>query len=335
MTQEGKLSAKERLALIKTLNSLTETEFKELVFALKPPPGVLPAGAAAQGDSSSKLLQWAESPTGRGLAKLQEVLNQVLGKEPEPPAPPPDASFMEDLGNGVTLGMVRIPEGRFWMGSPESEVGRADSEGPQHRVGVPAFFTGKYPVTQRQWYAVSLLDDVDMHLEPAPSYCKGGNRPVEKVSWCEAAEFCARLSKHSGKDYRLPSEAEWEYACRARTTTRYSFGQETLTDLANYGRHYEGTTEVGKFQPNAFGLYDMHGNVSEWCLDHWHENYEGAPTDGSAWVTGGDSALRVRRGGSWAYGPRNCRSAYRFRNGPVDCNDRVGFRVCCSAPRTP
>ena len=336
MASDGKLSVEKRIALIKTLNSLTETEFKELVFALDPPSGVLPAGVSALGDRVAALLQWAEkSPTGIGLAKLQEVLCQILGKEQEPPSPSPDATFTEDLGNSAALEMLRIPEGRFWMGSPESEEKRDDWEGPQHRVSVPAFFMGKYPVIQRQWYAVSLLDDVDIHLNPDPSYFKGGNLPVEQVSWDDAVEFCKRLSKKTGKDYRLPSEAEWEYACRSGTTSPYHFGKEITEGLANHDDHCKGTTEVGKFPANPLGLHDMHGNVWEWCLDHWHENYEGAPTDGRAWVTGGDDLFRVVRGGSWINDPWYCRSASRYGDYPVNRSRRIGFRVCCSAPRTP
>ena len=174
MASEGKLSVEERLALIKTLNSLTDPQFKELVFALDPPPGVVPADAAALGNRVPVLLHWAEkTKNGPGLTKLQQVLGRVLGKEPEPPAPSPDASFTEDLGNGVTLEMIRIPEGRFWMGSSEGEKkGRVDSERPRRRVSVPAFSIGKYPVTQRQWHAVSLLDDIDRELKPDPSNFK-------------------------------------------------------------------------------------------------------------------------------------------------------------------
>ena len=336
MILDGKLPELERLALIKSLNSLAETEFKELVFALKPPPGEFPVGAAAQGDSSSKLLQWAEeSPTGPGLIKLQEVLNRVLGKESEQTASTPDGTFAQNLGIGVKLEMVYIPEGRFWMGSPAREEGRYNNECPQRRVSVPAFFMGKYPVTQRQWHAVSLRDDVNRHLNPDPSASKGDNLPVECVSWGDAIEFCKRLSRHTCKDYRLPSEAEWEYACRAGTTTPYHFGKGfpfALSIDSLFGQ--DGTREVGQFQPNGFGLYDMHGNVWEWCLDHSHDNYEGAPTDGRAWIEGGGSGFRVIRGGSWTRVPRNCRSAYRDWNYPYFRSNDIGFRVCCSPPRS-
>ncbi|MDE5123036.1 MAG: SUMF1/EgtB/PvdO family nonheme iron enzyme [Trichodesmium sp. St19_bin1] len=262
---------------------------------------------------------------------------------------------IEDLGNGIKLQMVYIPGGTFTMGSPESEEGRYDDEGPQHDVTVPPFFMGKYPVTQGQWKELASRTDlkVKLDLKLEPSYFKEPyqdidrwHRPVERVSWYEAVEFCERLSKLTQRNYRLPSEAEWEYACRAGTTTPFYFGKTITPELVNYnGRYVEGnaqegeyrgeTTPVGQFYPNAFGLYDMHGNVSEWCLDTWHNSYDGAPTDGSAWETGGHSTSRVRRGGSWYFNPRWCRSAYRnnyYSDETVNFN--IGFRLVSFPPRT-
>ncbi|ALF55774.1 sulfatase-modifying factor protein [Nostoc piscinale CENA21] len=256
--------------------------------------------------------------------------------------------FTEDLGNGVVLEMVSIPGGKFLMGSPESEEGRYDSESPQHNVTVPPFFMGKFPVTQRQWQAVAALDKVNIDLNPDPSRFKGANRPVERVSWDDAVEFCVRLLKKTGKIYRLPSEAEWEYACRAGTTTPFYFGETITTDLANYrgnstygsapnGEYREQTTEVGKFPANSFGLFDMCGNLWEWCQDEWHENYNNAPTDGSAWLSEGSSNIRCLRGGSWLVNPDYCRSASRLFNNRagrdfIDIN--FGFRVVCGVGRT-
>ena len=242
----------------------------------------------------------------------------------------------EDLGNGVTLDMVAIPGGTFMMGSPETEKERNSNEGPQRSVTVPAFFMAKYPVTQAQWQAV---------MGNNPSNFKGANRPVEKVSWNDAVAFCQKLSQITGKNYRLPSEAEWEYACRAGTTTPFYFGETITTDLANYDGNYtygngpkgvfrQQTTDVGSFPPNAFGLYDMHGNVWEWCQDVWHENYNGAPTDGSAWESGGDSSQRLLRGGVWYGDPRYCRSAHRLCYGPGVRAHYIGFRIGVSLPRT-
>jgi formylglycine-generating enzyme required for sulfatase activity len=224
------------------------------------------------------------------------------------------------------------------MGSPENELERNDSESPQHTVTVQPFFMGKLTVTQAQWAAVAALKKVKIDLELDPSKFKGANRPVEKVSWNHAIEFCARLSNKTGKDYRLPSEAEWEYACRAGTTTPFYFGETITTDLANYngnytygsgikGQYREQTTDVGIFPPNPFGLFDMHGNIWEWCQDEWHQNYNGAPTDGSAWLTENDNHYRLLRGGSWGNVPENCRSANRFYGDPVSRNGFIGFRV--------
>src|SRR5919199_600622 len=194
--------------------------------------------------------------------------------------------FPEDLGNGVFLDMVSIPGGTFLMGSPDTEKERAHTEGPQHSVTVKPFYLGKFPVTQKQWKAVAALPQVMRHLDFDPSDFKGDNLPVEQVFWDEAVEFCQRLSKKTGRSYRLPSEAEWEYACRAGTTTPFHFGETITSDLANYNGNFiygseskgifrQETTAVGSFQvANAFGLYDMHGNVWEWCADYWHENHK-------------------------------------------------------------
>lgn len=262
----------------------------------------------------------------------------------------------EELGNKIILEMVSIPGGTFMMGSPDGELEEQKYEKPRHRVTVEPFLMGKYPITQEQWKAIAALPKINLDLKPDPSNFKGAKRPVEQVSWDEAIEFCARLSKKAGKDYRLPSEAQWEYACRAGTTTPFYFGETITTDLANYqgtdwkyeGKTYPGnygnapkgiyrkhTTDVGEFPPNAFGLYDMHGNVWEWCADPWHENYENAPSDDRVWELDSDrdNAYRLLRGGSWNLNPRYCRAAicswftrdYRYIN--------FGFRVLLSVPR--
>ena len=231
-------------------------------------------------------------------------------------------SFTEDLGNDIKLEMIAIPAGKFMMGSPEGEG--EDSEKPQHEVTVQPFFMGKYPITQAQYQQI---------MGNNPSDFKGDERPVECLSWDEAIEFCQRLSKQTGKEYRLPSEADWEYACRSRTTTKYYFGDDIASDLANYGGNIGETTSVGKYSPNDFGLYDMHGNVFEWCQDDWHKNYKGAPNNGNAWLSG-ISIKKVIRGGSWWYNPSYCRSAYRDNYSRDYRPYWIGFRVVCVAPRT-
>jgi formylglycine-generating enzyme required for sulfatase activity len=248
--------------------------------------------------------------------------------------------FTENLRKGVTLEMVAIPGGTFQMGSEEY-----DSEKPIHPVTVPPFFMGKYPVTQAQWKAVAALPKVERDLESNPSRFKGTNRPVEQVSWYDAMEFCMRLSQKTGKAYRLPSEAEWEYACRAGTVTPFHFGATLTSDLANYngtqtyasepkGIYREETTDVGSFLPNAFGLYDMHGNAWEWCADHWHDSYIDAPSEGNARIIDNDNQYRVLRGGSWNFNPWYCRSAVRNRDAPDFRRSNFGFRVVCSLAGT-
>lgn len=243
--------------------------------------------------------------------------------------------FAEDLGDGVILDMVRIPSGAFMMGAAEEESGASKDEYPQHEVTVPEFWMGKFAVTQEQWQAVSRLKKIDRDLESDPAEFKGAKRPVERVSWQDAEEFYKRLSQKTGKEYMLPSEAQWEYACRANTKTPFHFGLAITTDLVNYQGAQQGTTEVGNFEiANSFGLYDMHGNVLEWCLDHWHGNYAGAPLNGAAWVVDGDSSGRILRGGSWFNNPGYCRSANRVRNSLDFRYYNTGFRVVCFLPRT-
>ncbi len=241
--------------------------------------------------------------------------------------------------------MILVPAGKFTMGGD-----KYDDEKPPHEVSVPSFYIGKYQITQAQWKAL-------MGEEVAP-YFSGNDLPMERVSWEDAQAFCEKLQAKTGKPFRLPSEAEWEYACRAGTTGDYA---GNLDEMAWYGnnsgkkildasniwvnevqRDWEKykkrilnngcqTHPVGQKKPNAFGLYDMHGNVWEWCEDVWHENYNGAPKDGTAWTDGGNSNYRVLRGGSWNDIDANCRSAFRYHNAPGDRFNNFGFRVVVSA----
>ena len=261
--------------------------------------------------------------------------------------------FTENIGNGVTLDMVAIPDGSFVMGSPTSEAERRDNEGPQRTVNISPFFMGKYPITQEQWEVV---------MGNNHSLFKGILRskkvPVDNVTWDGAVKFCYKLSQKTGKTYRLPSEAEWEYACRAGTTTPFYFGETITPNLVNYDGNYpygaapkgvgrKETTDVGRFLPNAFGLYDMHGNVWEWCSDKWHDNYNGAPTDGSSWETGtdnyrvlragetGTANYRVLRGGSCFDNAVYCRSALRVSYSGLFSPWPRGFRVALASVSSP
>jgi formylglycine-generating enzyme required for sulfatase activity len=261
-------------------------------------------------------------------------------------------TVVEDLGNGISLELVEIPGGEFWMVSPEGEEEADPDERRRHKVKVSPFLMGKYPITQAQWKAIAERTDlkVQLDLQLQPSYFQGDDRPVESVSWHDAVEFCKRLSASTGRYYRLPSEAEWEYACRAISgsplfeggvrggATPFYFGETLTGKLANYnasytyadepkGEHREQTTPVGSFSPNAFGLYDMHGNVWEWCADHWHESYKGAPNDGSAWLSENENNYRMLRGGSWNGNPNYCRSASRDWVIPDVRNYVIGLRV--------
>jgi formylglycine-generating enzyme required for sulfatase activity len=272
-------------------------------------------------------------------------------------------TYKEELPQGVELTMVEISAGNFLMGSPSGEEGRNDYswisddlkrgigvEGidveAQRRVTVPAFQIGRFPITQAQWKQVAGLEKVERALNADPSNFKGPDRPVESVSWHDAIEFCRRLSKHTRRNYTLPSEAQWEYACRAGSTTPFYFGETLTIELANYDGNYiygqgpkgifrEQTTDVGSFPANAWGVQDMHGNVWEWCLDRWHPSLAKGPTDGSAWqkpvpeLAKEHQDRRLLRGGSWLDLPRGCRSAYRYLSWPDYALDVVGFRVVC------
>lgn len=263
------------------------------------------------------------------------------------------SGYREELAGGVAITMVRIPAGEFLMGSPETEAGRSEAEGPQHRVKLQRFFLAQTPVTQAQWKVVAGWPKTEISMGADPSRFEGANRPVENVSWNEAIEFCRRLSRRTQRPYTLPSEAQWEFACRAGTTTPFHYGETLTTEVANYdgryvyqagpeGEYRKTTLDVGNFPANAWGLQDMHGTVSEWCFDLWHDNYHGAPVDGTVWTPGwsqrmrwllrGDSflyKLRLLRGGTWIDEPRLCRSAFRRRFPPDSRDFFRGFRVCC------
>jgi eukaryotic-like serine/threonine-protein kinase len=241
--------------------------------------------------------------------------------------------FLEDLGNGLKLEMVAIPAGEFLMGAPTTEIGSEDDERPQHLVKIPSFYIGRYPITQKQYEKI---------MGHNPSRFKGANFPVENLSWYDAQVFCQNLMEHTKKNYRLPGEAEWEYACRAKTTTPFNFGETISTEVANYdGRDYPyglvpksgsrvSLTAVGSFPPNNFGLHDMHGNIWEWCADAWHDDYIAAPIDGSVWQKAVEDYARILRGGSWCDFPAFMRSSSRRVCDSKDQENSNGLRVVLS-----
>ena len=232
-----------------------------------------------------------------------------------------------DLGNGVKMEFVFIGPGEFVMGSPGNEEDRSDDEGPQHKVTISrGFWLGETEVTQAQYHAL---------IGKNPSHFEGDTNPVENVSWDDAQAFCAKLSQAHGVSARLPSEAEWEYACRAGTKWAYSFGNDAdqLSQYAWFSSNSNWSTHpVKSKKANPWGLYDMHGNVWEWCADVWHDSYNGAPTDGSAWMTDRDQSRRVLRGGSWGDGPWRLRSANRGWVAPGIRDLDNGFRVALDSP---
>jgi formylglycine-generating enzyme required for sulfatase activity len=238
--------------------------------------------------------------------------------------------YREILPQNVPLDMVYIPGGTFMMGSNEY-----DSEKPIHQVRVKPFFMGKYAVTQGQYQAI---------MGTNPSYFKNGDDyPVECVSWYDGVNFCNKLSEITGKSYNLPSEAQWEYACRAGTSTPFAFGETVTPDLVNYdgdypygkapkGKYRKTTVSVDYFAPNGFGLYNMHGNVWEWCRDDWVGNYENTPTDGSPYlVSFKNDSNKALRGASWVSLGSNCRSSNRNNYSPDDHDYAFGFRVVVSS----
>jgi formylglycine-generating enzyme required for sulfatase activity len=270
-------------------------------------------------------------------------------------------AFREPLGNDVELEMVAIPSGKFMMGVSAEDPDKRDREYPPHPVILQPFYIGRYPITQSQWRAVAAYPLIDREIALNPSRFEGENLPVEWVSWDEAQEFCKRLSARTGRHYCLPSEAQWEYACRSGSETAFNYGASSIKSgistlfncrsscITNDGTSclpLYSTSEVGLFPPNSLGLHDTHGNVWEWCEDNWHSNYDNAPSDGSAWIEKNYDEKRVIRGGSWHQEVERCRSSSRAyyslsdhllsltrtaTSGPrVAIGTTIGFRVCCT-----
>ena len=231
----------------------------------------------------------------------------------------------ESLNPEIAIDLVLVPGGSFMMGDDRHHP----DEQPIHQVTIAPVYMGKYPITVAQYRSI-MGDNLGTGI--------GADYPIEQINWDDAVEFCTKLSQQTGKEYTLPSEAQWEYACRATTTTPFHFGATITPDLVNYngdypyngaekGENRERTTPVGTFPPNAFGLHDMHGNVWEWCLDTYQPNYLTAPTDGTPVLDPGDSAKRVMRGGAWDYVAKACRSSVRCSLDPKLRMNGCGFRV--------
>lgn len=250
--------------------------------------------------------------------------------------------------NSIGMEFVYVPAGSFMMGSTAREIDIElidEDEGPQHRVTIrEGFYMGQYEVSIAEWSAV--MGDIPEGMKDLDGKFKESKRqPVVSVSWNDAQDFIKKLNaRGDGYTYRLPTEAEWEYACRAGTTTPFAFGSSLSSDQANFDGDYpdggaskgvyrQKTTPVGSFPPNAWGLYDMHGNVWEWCEDVWHDSYNGAPIDGSAWLRGGMQEGRVMRGGSWDDFSSGVRSARRGSVASDQRDNLIGFRVVALARR--
>jgi formylglycine-generating enzyme required for sulfatase activity len=244
--------------------------------------------------------------------------------EPAPPAPPPDPfpakKTFRDCEDAACPVMVVVPAGSFLMGSPASEPGRYDDEGPQHKVSIAKFALGQFEVTQGEWKAL-------MGNNPSQFSQCGDKCPVENVSWEMAQEYVKKLSTKTGQNYRLPSEAEWEYAARAGTTTAYAFGATLSSAQANVNNEKGKTVEVGSYAANGFGLRDMHGNVWEWVQDCWHDTYENSPINGESWETNCQELRRILRGGGWSSNPSIARAADRNGGAPGVRDDYSGFRL--------
>jgi formylglycine-generating enzyme required for sulfatase activity len=286
----------------------------------------------------------------RALAKLSRCVGREFGERSAAPESPDSSNLAGRLAEGITaIGrtavavksaaeiaqpdvllpkMIGIPAGEFMMGAPVSEHGRKSWERPQRRVRVAAFELGKHPITFAEWD--SALAVGAKLSRPTDEGWGRDQRPVINVSWEDAQAYIDWLNSRTSGGYRLPSEAEWEYACRAGSTTRYSYGDDE-SELGEYS-WFEANSDrqsrpVGTKRPNAFGLYDMNGNVWEWCEDVWHKNYKGAPADSSAWITSGDDTHRVHRGGAWNDSLDWLRSAAREGHPRHNRGCYNGFRI--------
>jgi formylglycine-generating enzyme required for sulfatase activity len=308
-------------------------EKEELQRQIQPPNIIAKQPSYKAPANDAQLLSLIQIPTTRTL--LLREGNQWRHQEEAITV----TGYMEELGDGVTIAMIQIPAGRLLIGSPDKEAERQCHEGPPRLMRLSSFFLGQTTVTQAQWKVVAGWPKQKRELNPDPSRFKGANRPVERVSWEDAIEFCLRLIQRTRRRYGLPSESQWEFACKAGTISPYAFGETLTTGLANYdgsftygsgplGVYRGKSTDVASFPANAWGLHEMHGNVWEWCLDSYASSYNITPCDGSPLLMDG-GVQRVLRGGSWATFPSFCRSSSRYRRRQGYSDHDVGFRVCC------
>ncbi len=313
--------------LLDELTRLLPAQFEVLLVRLNAPGHFLSPGNVPQAIRAAELVQWAKS------SKVLKKLKSEISSFHLVPVSSIRGDLPKTFVNFVGMKFVLIPAGKFLMGSL-----RYWDEGPVHEVTIKnPFYIGKYQVTQGEWEAV-------MQEVGNPSQLKGDAQlPVETVSWTECQDFLKKLNLHGKEEviYRLPSEAEWEYVCRAGESGKeFSTGDKLTRKQATFNWCYlldeiqkpsrlfypQKTTPVGIYSSNEFEVFDMHGNVQEWCQDRWHPNYNKAPRDGSAWESGTDYN-RVVRGGSWADPAYRCRSAFRVSKTQGDKSSNIGFRV--------
>lgn len=269
-------------------------------------------------------LHWVDLFAESGFEKLVGAIELNVDPAPAPSSQQLNSvEFFKDMDAPWCPELVMLPAGSFMMGSPKSEKGRFDNEGPQHEVTISRpFALGRYPVTFAEY---DYFCDQTVRKKPYDQGWGRGRRPVIHVSHKDAEAYCVWLSGVTKATYQLPSEAMWEYGCRAGTTTAYAFGDELTKDRANFGELIGKTNQVGAYPANGWGLHDMHGNVYEWCADWYYEDYKGTPADGSV-RRKSIIGYRVVRGGSWINSERHARSAYRDHFGHLARNVHFGFR---------
>lgn len=341
--REAAIKSIDRIAMrLASQPFLSTTLEKETQLTHKSEPGtnILPTPRLGTKDKANHQDRELIIPFVSGTQSVEFEVLTVDAKGEESNRYQKQAQCLIERLNGVVLEMLVIPGGTFLMGSSERKP--LPNELPAHWVTVKPFLLSRYPITKEQWKEIAKLPKVHQELKLRPSIKGSKGSPVVQISWYEAIEFCNRLTQSTGYHYSLPTEAEWEYACRAGTQTPFHFGETITSALANYdGSHIYCSEQKGinreKLMPvcsfpfaNAFGLHEMHGNIWEWCLDSWHENYEDAPKDGKAWMDNGENINHVVRGGALSSGPTLCRSTSRAYDSANNRSNNIGFRIARS-----